>query len=145
MISKPLLSLSVSCIALSLTATLSGTALAQSAEELSDDIVLDTLLQNAAERAYQRHLTSVIATPKRPNARPAVQAAFCIDVRSEVFRRAFEAQSTEIETIGFGVDNDFVSFARSLYQTKLWPIGGFSVEFGIDAQKSAFGELLAGR
>ena len=69
--------------------------------EATEDLVLDTLLQNAAERSYQRHLTSVIAAPKRPNARPAVQASFCIDVRSEVFRRAFEAQSPEIETIGF--------------------------------------------
>ncbi|WP_115718988.1 DUF2309 domain-containing protein [Gallaecimonas mangrovi] len=33
--------------------------------------------------------------------RPALQAVFCIDVRSEVFRRALEAQSAEIETLGF--------------------------------------------
>ena len=30
-----------------------------------------------------------------------MQAAFCIDVRSEVFRRAFEAQDAAIDTIGF--------------------------------------------
>jgi len=65
------------------------------------DQVLDAILQNAAERAYQRQLSGMLAKPKRVIERSAVQAAFCIDVRSEVFRRAFEAQSPEIETIGF--------------------------------------------
>ncbi|MEM6416036.1 MAG: DUF2309 domain-containing protein [Pseudomonadota bacterium] len=67
----------------------------------SEDQALDLILQNAAERAYQRQLSSQLTAPKRANARPAIQASFCIDVRSEVFRRAFEAQSSEIETIGF--------------------------------------------
>ena len=65
------------------------------------DQAIDAILQDAAERAYQRHLCGALAAPRRVNARPAVQASFCIDVRSEVFRRAFEAQSPEIETIGF--------------------------------------------
>lgn len=65
------------------------------------DQVLDTILQDAAERAYQRNLFGRLATPQPATERPAVQVAFCIDVRSEVFRRALEAQSGQIETIGF--------------------------------------------
>ena len=67
----------------------------------TQDQVIDTILQTAAEHAYQRQLISLLGAPKRPEKRPAVQAAFCIDVRSEVFRRAFEAQAPDIQTIGF--------------------------------------------
>ncbi|MFW5654374.1 MAG: YbcC family protein [Roseicyclus sp.] len=78
-------------------------ALAAHAEPVAPtgDQVIDTILQEAAERAYQRGLTAALHAPKGAAARPALQAAFCIDVRSEVFRRALEAQSPEIETIGF--------------------------------------------
>ncbi|MBI1251788.1 MAG: DUF2309 family protein [Alphaproteobacteria bacterium] len=72
--------------------------------DLSDDLALRALLQEAYDHAPQRRLiadlgkdTSVSHTGQRPTA----QAAFCIDVRSEVFRRALEAQSKGIETIGF--------------------------------------------
>jgi uncharacterized protein len=75
--------------------------------ELDDDtqaaLTGDLLLQVAFEKAYQRQLFSRVAAPKpapKPT-RPQVQAAFCIDVRSEVFRRALESVSQDIETIGF--------------------------------------------
>jgi uncharacterized protein YbcC (UPF0753/DUF2309 family) len=67
----------------------------------SQDQVIDAILQDAAERAHQRHLASLLTGPSTTKGRPAVQAAFCIDVRSEVFRRALESQSPDIETIGF--------------------------------------------
>jgi hypothetical protein len=67
----------------------------------STDDVTDAVLQMAAERAYQRGLSNALTGTKTAEGRPALQAAFCIDVRSEVFRRALEAQGGDIETIGF--------------------------------------------
>ncbi|WP_297772254.1 putative inorganic carbon transporter subunit DabA, partial [uncultured Roseovarius sp.] len=67
----------------------------------SPDQVIDGILQEAAERAYQRRLAVDLRTPAPVAARPALQAAFCIDVRSEVFRRALESLDPGVETIGF--------------------------------------------
>lgn len=69
-----------------------------------DDIALRALFQEAYDHAAQRHLMAKFAdvgATNSPGKRPAIQAAFCIDVRSEIFRRAFESQSPDIETIGF--------------------------------------------
>lgn len=67
------------------------------------DGAIDAILQDAAERAAQRGLAHILAGQswQMPEDRPALQAAFCIDVRSEVFRRALESLEPRIQTLGF--------------------------------------------
>ncbi len=64
---------------------------------------VDGVLQLAYEKAWQRTLLDKLSDPATQDdlQRHAVQAVFCIDVRSEVFRRAFEGVSSTIETHGF--------------------------------------------
>lgn len=61
------------------------------------------MLQEAAERGAQRALARILAMPAQttPVRRPVLQAVFCIDVRSEVFRRALENIDPDIQTVGF--------------------------------------------
>jgi uncharacterized protein YbcC (UPF0753/DUF2309 family) len=67
------------------------------------DQVTDVILQDAAERAHQWRLDAMLkgTEPGVAEARPALQAVFCIDVRSEVFRRALESADAGIATLGF--------------------------------------------
>jgi uncharacterized protein YbcC (UPF0753/DUF2309 family) len=68
----------------------------------SEEDVALAILQDAADRGHQRRLIAALdgAAPATQS-RPFLQAAFCIDVRSEVFRRALESVDTSIATIGF--------------------------------------------
>jgi uncharacterized protein YbcC (UPF0753/DUF2309 family) len=78
-------------------------------ERLGDDhdLTIDLVLQEAYEAAFQRRLLSRLAANLVAPAqqalpvRKALQAAFCIDVRSEVYRRALETACPEAETVGF--------------------------------------------
>ncbi|MDX1651371.1 MAG: DUF2309 domain-containing protein [Brumimicrobium sp.] len=64
------------------------------------------ILQNAYDLANQRELIVKLnsadsETSKPAEIRPVLQAIFCIDVRSEVYRRNLESLSPKIETMGF--------------------------------------------
>lgn len=59
------------------------------------------ILQDAADRGHQRRLVAALDGAAPAAERPFLQAAFCIDVRSEVFRRALESIDGAIATIGF--------------------------------------------
>jgi hypothetical protein len=63
----------------------------------------DWAWQRASEHAYQRRLLDQLQSTRNETApeKPALQAMFCIDVRSEPLRRALEAQDNRIQTLGF--------------------------------------------
>lgn len=76
-------------------------------ERAEIDIRIDLLLQDALEHALQDELVERFdrqaSTPVSDTTgdRPTVQAAFCIDVRSEVYRRALERVLPDARTLGF--------------------------------------------
>ncbi|MEE4188043.1 MAG: DUF2309 domain-containing protein, partial [Roseobacter sp.] len=90
-----------------------------------EDMTVNAILQEAWERAVQRDLAATFAAPTlvRSQDRPALQAAFCIDVRSEVFRRALEAVNPGIRTLGFagffGLTASHKGFASDVDELRL--------------------------
>lgn len=70
-------------------------------ERLQRDQRIDWVLQAALERTYQASLAAGLPAATRTEGEVAVEAVFCIDVRSEVYRRAFEATAPDVRTRGF--------------------------------------------
>lgn len=85
----------------------------------------DWLLQRAVEIAWTSQVCQKLPDGfgvARPNA-PSVQAVFCLDVRSEVFRRALEAQSKHIQTLScagfFGMPIEYAALAAESARPQL--------------------------
>jgi uncharacterized protein YbcC (UPF0753/DUF2309 family) len=82
----------------------SAMAAAAGSDHAAPDLALRLalVLQDAYERARRRSLLAPIKDVVVPlPVRPALQAVFCIDVRSEPYRRALEAAGAEVRTLGF--------------------------------------------
>ncbi|MYM83492.1 DUF2309 family protein [Duganella sp. FT50W] len=72
--------------------------------ETEQALLIDEVWQLALEIGYQRKLAQQLASVNSDGVAAAaieVQAAFCIDVRSEPLRRALEAAWPGIQTLGF--------------------------------------------
>ena len=87
--------------------------------QAAENLVARYLAQQALEQSYQAQLIARLKARRPVTAAPSqkwLQAVFCIDVRSEVFRRALEGQSEHIETIGFagffGMTIEYVKFGQ---------------------------------
>ncbi len=73
-------------------------------QQSEDALLVDEVWQVALEAGYQRTLAQRLLSAGSEPAAPGdiqVQAAFCIDVRSEPLRRSLEAVWPAIQTIGF--------------------------------------------
>lgn len=73
-------------------------------QEAEQALLVDEVWQLALETGYQRHLAQQLGVASSSGKTPRaieVQAAFCIDVRSERLRRALESASPGIQTLGF--------------------------------------------
>ncbi|MFM2479922.1 putative inorganic carbon transporter subunit DabA [Celerinatantimonas sp. YJH-8] len=71
----------------------------QAAQQLQPLWAWQRALELSVQMPWAKQLQQTTPAPEQP--RPKIQAVFCIDVRSEPMRRALEAQSPEIETLGF--------------------------------------------
>jgi uncharacterized protein YbcC (UPF0753/DUF2309 family) len=126
-------------------------AAAPTPEAMGDRAAL--IAQTALEIGYQDSLIAQIAgnSAEAQEGRPSAQAVFCIDVRSERFRRALEAANPAIETLGFAgffgfsmeIVHDHQGSAQAQCPVLLEP--RFAVrEASPDRTPSIHGRLLSG-
>ncbi len=77
------------------------------APALREKLVLQQAYDHACQRSLREKIDGAPGTAA-PTERPAAQAIFCIDVRSEVYRRNLELVAPKVETLGFA---GFFAFA----------------------------------
>ncbi|MBP2277653.1 MULTISPECIES: YbcC family protein [Sphingomonas] len=111
----------------------------------SEAQIVDAILQEACERAAHRALAEILASApvNHCSMPPVLQAAFCIDVRSEVYRRALESMDPRIQTLGaagfFGMTASHRRFGSDVAEHRL-PVllkAGLTSRSGGDADQAA--------
>lgn len=70
-------------------------------EDLAQRLILQEAFDLANQRSIIRKINDQELNQKEEKKRPTFQAIFCIDVRSEIYRRNLEAVNSEVETLGF--------------------------------------------
>ena len=112
----------------------------------------DWLWQSALERSYQAPLCQGLMTTTPPSGdatTPAVQAVFCIDVRSEVFRRALEAASPAVHTLGFagffGMPIDYQPLGTAMVRPQLPGLLAPQLSITDECDAPGLGQVLAAR
>ena len=70
-------------------------------QQLAANLILQTAFDLSVQRELIAKFQQAPVTPAKALTQPRAQAIFCIDVRSEVYRRNLELVDPGIETIGF--------------------------------------------
>lgn len=104
----------------------SWTRAPEALEQAAMSLQIDEIWQLASEISYQRLLATRLSTAAAVPSAPSdieVQAAFCIDVRSEPLRRALEAMWPGVQTLGFagffGLPVAYTPFATAARRPQL--------------------------
>ena len=123
---------------------------AQQAVSVVHDARIDALLLQAAEHAYQAPLCEgLLQAPAVVASTAPIQAVFCIDVRSEVFRRALESTGPQIQTRGFagffGLPIAYRPLGTALVRPQLPGLLSSSHEVSEASDDASLGPVMAQR